>query len=146
MPIDGQVVRVSGIKEVRSALRRLGDAEALTEVREALKAGAEIVAAETRKRIPVGTGRARDSVRATAGGNKAYVNGGKASVPYYGWLDFGTRTPMSGRPRSVGPWAKSGKGPDRGRFIYPALDDTIDQVVDKVGDGLEAFARKERLK
>ena len=140
-----EAVRVSGIKEVRSALRKLGDAERLAEVREGLKAAAGIVVDDAKARVPTRSGRARDSLRATAGGNTAYVNGGKASVPYYGWLDFGARTPIPGRARSVGPWAGSGTGPAKGRFIYPALDAREDEVYKAVEDALWKVAQKEDL-
>lgn len=147
MPIDKLGLEVSGIKEVRSALRKLGDAEGLTEVREALKDAANVVVEDAKRRVPVRTGKARDSIRATASGNRAFVQGGKATVRYYGWLDFGSREPISGRPRSQGPWAyPAPRGPSLGRFIYPALEDTRDDVAGKVLDGIEAFAKKERLK
>lgn len=146
MPGDRQGVQISGLREVRTSLRKLGDAEGLAEVRDALKEAAGIVAEDARRRIPVRSGRARDSVRPTVSGNRAFVAGGKASVPYYGWLDFGSRQPISGRPRSVGPWAKPApRGPEEGRFIYPALDATRSQVVDKIEEGLDAFNRKEKM-
>lgn len=146
MPIDRAGLQVSGIREVRSKLRALGDAEALGEVREALKDAAGIVADEARKRVPVRSGRARDSIRPTVSGNRAFVAGGKATVPYYGWLDFGSRSPISGRPRSVGPWAHPAPGgPELGRFIYPALEDTRDKVAKTLLDGIDAFAKKERM-
>jgi hypothetical protein len=56
------------------------------------------------------------------------VSGGKRSVPYYGWLDFGSRTPIRGRPRSVGPWKGTGAGPKKGRFLYPAIDRNADNI------------------
>ena len=46
--------------------------------------------------VPKKSGRAAGSIRAGVSGNNAYVAGGKASVPYYGWLDFGSRTPKKG--------------------------------------------------
>jgi hypothetical protein len=139
MPQRG--VNVSGLAEVRRDLRRLGDAEELKEVRDALKHGAEIVAADARRRVG-GTGRTAASIRGTAGGNKAYVVGGKASVPYYGWLDFGSRKAKTGQPRSVGPWAGTGKGPLKGRFIYPAIGAKSDEVARFVGQAIDRVARR----
>lgn len=146
MPVDKLGVQVSGLREVRAALRRLGDTESLTDVREALKDAAGVVAEDARRRVPVRSGRARDSIRPTASGNRAFVQGGKASVPYYGWLDFGSRQPISGRPRSVGPWASPApRGPEEGRFIYPALDATRGDVVDALTEAIERAAHKEGL-
>lgn len=121
-------IRVEGLAELRRALRQVDDPDALPELRAGLKDAAEVVARDARGRVPSRTGRARDSIRATAGGNRAFVVGGKARVPYYGWLDFGSRRPISGRPRSVGPWSGSGVGPDKGRFIYPAIDANETQI------------------
>lgn len=135
-------IRVEGLAELRRALTRLGDIEARGDLRDGLKEAAGIVAREARSRVPSRTGRAAASVRPVAGGNKAYVAGGKKAVPYYGWLDFGSRTPRMGNARSVGPWTGSGKGPSKGRFIYPALDAKERQVVDAVGDSVMVAARK----
>lgn len=121
-------VHVIGIAELRAALKEVGDMENLKAFREGLKAAADIVAREAKTRVPTRTGQARDSVRATTGGNTAYVQAGKSTVPYYGWLDFGSRKPVLGNARSVGPWKGSGKGPAEGRFIYPALEAKQEEV------------------
>lgn len=135
-------IRVDGLGDVRKALRKLEHLDELAELRDGLKAAADVVAREARSRVPVRSGRARDAVRATAGGNRAFVVGGKKRVPYYGWLDFGTRSPRLGNPRSVGPWARSGKGPAKGRFIYPALEAKEAEVVDKVADAVDKAINK----
>lgn len=138
-------VHVVGLRELRRTLRQAGDVEELTEVRNALRSGARIVADDARRRVPVRTGRARDSIRPLVSGNRAFVAGGKAKVPYYGWLDFGSRRAISGRPRSVGPWAGSGPGPAKGRFIYPAIDSKIDEVTDLVSKALNAIHKRQGL-
>lgn len=135
-------ITVEGLARLRRDLRELGDAEKLVEVREALKQGAEVVAADARHRVPSKSGKTAASIRATAGGNKAYVKGGKKAVPYYGWLDFGSREPVLGNPRSIGPWAGSGTGPQNGRFIYPALADKGPEVVRLVDHALDAVTHR----
>lgn len=92
------------------------------EMKSELTAIANIVAEDARARVPDGSGRARASIKAGSQVKGAYVQGGKQAVPYYGWLDFGTRNPQHGQPRTAGPWKRSGKGPAKGRFIYPALE------------------------
>lgn len=121
-------VNVDGLRELRRDLKKAEQVDDLRELRLGLKKAAGVVAAEAKERIPVRSGRARGSVRASTGGSRAYVLGGKKTVPYYGWLDFGSRSPRSGRARSVGPWKGSGDGPSGGRFIYPALDAKADEV------------------
>jgi HK97 gp10 family phage protein len=131
------VVSVRGLKELRRDLRAVEDVDGAKQVRRALLTAAEIVAAEARSRVPARTGRARGSIKAGASGNRAYVAGGKRSVDYYGWLDFGGRTPRQGQQRRVGPWARSGRGPEQGRFIYPALEASRADVIDAVSAGLD---------
>lgn len=129
-------VRVIGLKQLRRDLKRAERVDEMKQLRDGLKAAADVVAQEAKSRIPSRTGAARGSVRATAGGNRAFVVGGKARVPYYGWLDFGSRSPRAGNPRSMGPWAKSGTGPSKGRFIYPAIDAKERQVAELVESAL----------
>lgn len=129
-------IRVTGLADLRRDLRRAGDMENLRQLRDGLKDAADVVAQEARSRVPSRTGAAKDSIRATAGGNTAYVRGGRARIPYYGWLDFGTRTPNRGNPRSVGPWSATGKGPSSGRFIYPAIDAKERQIAELVEDAV----------
>lgn len=135
-------VQVIGLKELRRDLRRSERLEDLKELRDGLKRAADVVAQEAKSRVPSRSGAARGSIRATAGGNRAYVVGGKARVPYYGWLDFGSRTPRTGQSRSVGPWSGSGKGPSKGRFIYAAIDDREREVARLVEEAVSAALRK----
>lgn len=139
--IGGAEIRVEGLAQLRRALRQASDTDSLAGVRNALRAGAGTAAANAQGRVPVRTGRARASIRPGVSGNKAFVVGGRASVPYFGWLDFGSRTPRSGRRRSVGPWRGSGRGPTGGRFLYPAIEATRPQIVRQVADALEEVLR-----
>ena len=138
-------IRVEGLAGLRRALKEAEQIERRNELRDGLKAAADAVAKDAKRRVPVRSGAARDSLRATAGGNRAYVVGGKARVPYYGWLDFGSRSPVQGNPRSRGPWAGSGTGPAKGRFIYPALDAREAQVVRLVEHAVSEVLRKAGL-
>jgi HK97 gp10 family phage protein len=138
-------LRVEGLAELRKALTKMQAIDERTELRVGLKAAAQIVADDAKRRVPVRTGRARDSIRAAASGNRALVIGGKAKVPYYGWLDFGSRSPVAGNPRTVGPWRGSGTGPAKGRFIYPAIDAKFDEVVAAVSAAVEKALETEGL-
>lgn len=135
-------IRVDGLKELRRDLKRAEQLEDLRDLRDGLKAAAGVVADEARSRVPKRSGAAAGSIRATAGGNRAFVVGGKKKVPYYGWLDFGSRSPRSGQSWSVGPWTNSGKGPHKGRFIYPAIDAKDRQVVALIRDAVDKALNK----
>jgi hypothetical protein len=125
MPATG--IEIDGHVQLSRALKKL-EPELAATLKEELKAVAELVATDARQRVPEKSGRARGSIRAGADNKGPYVAGGKKAVPYYGWLDFGSRKPVKGHPRSYGPWFKSGPGPARGRFIYAAVDANEDEI------------------
>lgn len=135
-------VRVDGLAELRKAFRDAEQLDDLKELRDGLKAAANVVAQEARRRASPFSQRAANTIRATAGGNRAYVQGGKARLPWYGWADFGSRRPRTGQPRSVGPWARSGHGPRGGRWIYPAIDAKEREVVALIEEAvIDALAK-----
>lgn len=136
---------MEGLAELRRDLRKAEKVEDAAELRAGMKKAANVVAVETRSRMPVKSGMAQNSVRAVSGGNKAYVVGGRAKVKYYGWLDFGSRSPISGRRRSVGPWKGSGRGPKEGRFIYPAIKAKQDDVTKIIRDVVSKALNKLNL-
>ncbi|MFZ5863019.1 MAG: hypothetical protein ACOYXR_09295 [Nitrospirota bacterium] len=113
-------------------MKKAEQVDDMRDLRDGMKKAADVVARDAQGRVQSRTGRTRGAVRAVAGGNRAFVVGGKKTVPHYGWLDFGSRSPRSGQSRSTGPWANTGKGPARGRFIYPALDAREREVVNLV--------------
>ena len=156
-------VNITGLKELRRALNKV-DKSIAAELREGLKDSVNIISADVRARIPKDTGRAAASVRAVSRGNTIYLVGGKASVPYFGWLDFGGKLPDKqpntkkalawaglvngkGMPKGV----LSSKGAQRtvlksGRYIYPAIERNMPKVIDAAGDAFDASARKAGLK
>jgi hypothetical protein len=134
-------VHIDGLREVRQAFNDLPK-ELKRELPRELKKVAEIVAGDAAGRVPSKSGTAADSIKARSTGDSASVVGGKNSVPYYSWLDFGTRDPRFGNPRSAGPWKGSGTGPAKGRFIYPAIADNYDRIVDATWDAVEDAQRK----
>ena len=134
------LVNVEGLRDVQKHLKKIGAIEQSKELKTGLREAAKVVALEARTRVPVKTGRARASVKWSVDMGGAYVRSARKEVPYYGWLDFGSRNPISGRPRSVGPWKKSGAGPFRGRLIYTAMDDKADEVTEMILDAFKKLA------
>lgn len=135
-------VDVKGIAELAKAFRELEDIEGSKDLREGLKAAAKIVSEEAKLRANAFSFRAADAIRPGSSSAAAYVVGGKKALPWYGWADFGSRNPVSGQPRSVGPWAHSGKGPKGGRFIYPAIVFKEDEIEDAVGDAIDVATKR----
>lgn len=124
MPGRGPVVRVDGIKEVRKGLVELGRAPERREFTQAYRSVSAMAASDLRKVVPTGPpkgGHAKQRIRAGASQSGARVYIPRRTVPYYGWLDFGSRRPRRGQRRSVGPWKNSGPGPGDGRYAYPTV-------------------------
>jgi hypothetical protein len=121
-------LKVKGLREFGTALDNLPE-EIDKQLKTELLAVAETVAVGARGRMPADSGHARGSLLAGVEGVWPTVTGGNSMVPYYGWLDFGTRTPRRGQPRSRGPWARSGKGPAGGRFIFPEIEAEKDEFI-----------------
>lgn len=132
-------IRVEGLGPLRRGLKAI-DADLAKELRDKFKTIADDIANDARGRVPTRTGNAAGSVRGGVSGNNVYVAGGKRTVAYYGWLDFGTRNPAKGNPRSVGPWARTGPGPKRGRFIYAAIDARRDELETRAAAAVDEMA------
>jgi len=138
-------VQVEGLAEVRRNLKNL-DPALQKELRESFVLIGQDIANDARSMVPSGgTGKAAGSIRAGMSGNNAYVAGGKKSVPYYGWLDFGSRKPKSDGSRETGPWRKSGAGPKGGRFIYKSISRNRPEIRRAVNRAFEA-AKKNAFK
>lgn len=118
------------MRALQKALKA-ADPDLQKELRRELKGAAEVVASSARGKVPSRSGRAARGIKSGATAKGAYVASGRG-VPYGAWPDFGSRDPIRGNPRSVGPWTGSGSGPKGGRFIYPALDEKFPEVLDRV--------------
>lgn len=135
-------VKVKGLDELRRSLNK-ADKSLAKELGQAGKAAADIVARAARPKVPVLTGAAKRSVRATTrrgGGNVAF---GGAKVPYAGFLDYGNR--LHGG-RSVGRGDSVPRDYRRGgRIVYPALAEKRQQVIEEYVQLVESVLRKAGL-
>ena len=134
-------VYIEGLKELRAAIEKLGNVENHARMKAALMDGADLVAVRARQKVPSRSGAAAKSIGPGITSRYAYVAGG-CSPRYYGWLEFGTRTPRKGQPRKVGPWKHSGVGPHDGRFIYPAMNENAEKVYELVVNGLNTVIQE----
>ncbi len=116
-------VVISGLREVRRDLGRI-DPEVKKGFNQELRTVADIVVRDARSRVPVRSGAARASIR-SVGNSPVYIKGGKARVPYYGWLDFGGVLEAIGGRRN----RQSRRKKKYGRFIYPAIAANERQIV-----------------
>lgn len=114
---SGGAVRVEGLAEFQRGLKRLAP-ETAKEFRSALLDVGQDIVHEAQSNVPVKSGTALNSIKAGSNAQTVYVQGGKTSVPYYPWLDFGgVLRPTGGRRGTqVRDFRK------KGRYLYPAID------------------------
>jgi len=117
-------VQVTGAKELRKAMQRMGaDVSDLTKIN---REAARTVLEAARGLVPVQTGRLRKSMKAGATRTRGTVSAGDRLVEYAGPIHFG--------------WPARNIEPQP--FIYDALDARKDEVVDKYEAHIEALVRK----
>lgn len=140
MPASRNAVRVEGLAELRRALGQL-DPALQKKLRTGLLKIAHKVAERARQGVPVRSGRAKASIKASVSGNRAYLQGGKNTVPYFGWLDFGgTLKPVGARRGTQHRPVIQG-----GRYLYPTIDAMRPQITDEAVDVFVATAHDLRM-
>lgn len=137
MAVSGDAIRVEGLKELRWALGAM-DVKLPKVLAKKLKAVGEKVASNARGRMPSRSGRAKSSVKAGTSGPTAHVQGGRGTVPYYGYLDFGgTLRPTGGR-RNTQSRPKLAKG----RYLYPAIEQMQPEIESGAAEAFEDMKRE----
>lgn len=112
-------VEIEGLAEFRRALKRVDD-DLPKDLRATMRRQvADPVALRVKSQVPVLTGTWRSTIRGGATARTAYIQWGRAKVPYAGWMEFGGQLPSqrSGRParyvrRRVG----------RGYYVHPEVE------------------------
>jgi hypothetical protein len=123
-------VRVKGGRELRRQLREVGDD--MSELKELHKRLADDVAGTAKTKTPVRSGRLRKSVRGSGTKTAARIRAGNnrksgpSAVPYAPIVHFG--------------WAERNIRPQP--YLYEALDDRRQQVIDAYNDEVTAIIRK----
>jgi len=112
-------VGIEGLGEFRRALKQV-DRELPKQLRAAMRSEvADPVAEKVKSRVPVRSGRWLKAIRGGATQRTAYVQWGRASVPYAGWMEFGGGIPnkrnRTGRARVRRPFVAEG------RYVHPVV-------------------------
>jgi|TARA_R100000501_G_C2519220_1_gene47230 hypothetical protein len=126
--VAGRQVSVEGARELRKALKTVGD-EAKAGLKDVNLEVAEIVARAAVSRVPSRSGALRETVRAAGAQTRASVKAGFKRVPYAGVIHFG--------------WPARGILPRP--FLYDALDARRDEVMDAYTDGMADLIKKNGL-
>jgi hypothetical protein len=123
-------VSITGADEGRRKIRQMQDAVSKTAAKSDLKTlhgdAAKIVKQDALGRVPVKSGRLRQSLRSSGTQRAGVVRAGFASVPYAGPIHFG--------------WAKHHIRPQP--FLYDAKDARHDEVVQSLEQAIDALIRK----
>ena len=130
-------VEIDGLKEFQGSLRAM-EAGLPKQLRTVLNAAADVVLDAARPDVPTKSGRARASMKARSSQRAARIAVGGKKAPYYPWLDFGGEGKRKGRP-AARPFLR------KGRYVYPALDRTHDQVTEVMAQGLTDLAKSAGL-
>jgi len=109
-------IQVTGAKELRSALKRMG--ADLSDLRAINLSAAKVVAADAKARAPRRSGALANSIRPLATRTTGSVAAGRTMVPYAGPIHFG--------------WPARNIEPQP--FLYEALDNRSGEVVQKYED------------
>lgn len=110
-------------------LRSMGDRDGPKAVRSGLREGARVVSTAARPKAPVRTGKLAESYRPGATGTKAFV---RSRLPYAAIHEFGGVIRPKGTPITIRP----------SRPIREAFEEKSENVIDVIGDELEAAARR----
>lgn len=129
-------VEVEGLREFRGAVKKVSK-DLDKELKRGMKTDvAQPIADEIKGKVPVRSGRWRSVIRGGATTKAAYVQWGRAKVPYAAWREFGGKVPQ-------GPSLPFRKG---GRFVHPTVESNRDQATDAAATVLEQTMRRARLR
>jgi len=135
------VVKVTGAKEIRKAIKKIEDAAEKkgmqADLKNAYKAAAQVVESKARSEAPRQSGRLANSVKAkgTLAG-ASVVAGGLKAVPYAGPIHYG----WPSRPNKSKGWRG---GPIKAnKFMTRALEASVPEVVDVLSAELQRVLNK----
>lgn len=127
-------VQLHGFAELEALLRKLPEATAEKVTDNALKIGANVIAKDMKARVPVRTGKLRDSITVSSS-RKATKNHADAVI--------GFKKPTSRRAHLTEFGTKHSKAEP---FIRPAIDSKGQEAIQKIGEnmgkGIEREARR----
>jgi hypothetical protein len=139
---DGFHLEVHGLIEFQNALKQV-EGGLDREVRKALKAVAMGVVRRARSKMANPGGNAAMSIKAKATDKFVNITAGGTRAEYFPWLDFGGTTGRGHGPGGGGsivrPWAPGG------RYIYPAVAESSDEIGEQVTDVILDAAKRAGL-
>jgi hypothetical protein len=152
--LGANTVKVAGLGELRKELKRLDEPTILDELKDANFEVAELVRREALDRASSRMEiRAAESLKSARQAQRAQLTGGGAKTPFFGGAEFGSdrgksriiagKTMQSHNRvgwRQFQEWR--GNQSDAGYFLYPAIRDLTEPIVNIYGDWLEQITKK----
>lgn len=127
-------VTVEGLDQFRRELRKLDDKTLIDGLKDANKQVGDIVVDEAKSRAQTRLQvKAASTLRAGRQQARAVVTGGTARVPFFFGAEFGAL-----QYRQFSPWR--GSGENAGYFLFPAIRDKREEVLDVYGVAIERLA------
>jgi len=124
------LIRAGGIAALASSLRKIKDTELSKEMKEVTKAAAEKVLPHAKKRVPVQTGKLRDSIKAS--GTRRYARikaGSEKRVPYARAIHSGRYIESTGSRTKGAP------------FIRKAIPEAWPEIIEVFVKGMNRIAK-----
>lgn len=138
MTVRSGRVDVEGLSDFRRSLREV-DRELPKELRAALRRDvADPVAGQVQTRVPVKSGAWRKAIRGGATQSAAYIQWGRAKVPYAGWLEFGGK--RRGGRNSVAYRNRVSTG----RYVWPTVRSNEDRAAEATLQAMDRTMRRAR--
>ena len=125
------LVRAGGVAALATSLRKIGDTELSAEMKAVTKAAAEKILPYAKKRVPVRTGKLRDSIKAEGTRRYARIKAGSAKrVPYARAVHSGRYIEATGVRTKGTP------------YIKRAIPEAWPLIVDEFVKGMNRIAKK----
>ncbi len=119
-------IKVTGLDDLREAIAALSD-DAKKDLLAVQEAAATLVQTRAMRKVPVGTGAARRSVKVVYWQGDPRVT---SDLVYFSWLDWGGNN-LRWMSRGMKRVYKK-----QGRYIYPAYTESQDELTVMLGDAL----------
>tara|TARA_R110000803_G_scaffold79437_1_gene145052 strand:+ start:2380 stop:2862 length:483 start_codon:yes stop_codon:yes gene_type:complete len=126
---SGALVQAGGINALAKSVRLIRDKELTKEMKKVTKEAAEVIVPYAKRRVPVGTGKLRDSIKAEGTRRYARIKAGTPSrVPY-------ARSVHTGRY-----FKSNGTRTDGTPYIREAIPEAFPEIIEAFVKGMSRIA------
>lgn len=135
IPFGG--VEVIGMAELQKSLGLI-DKTLKREFNKEMRNIGRRVVTQVRAKMPVDSGAARNSIKTGVRNGSAYVQGGKLTVPYYAWLEYGGKLQPTGKRHNLIVRTRKPEG----RYLYPTVEEMRPEILESAKAAFEQTKRE----